>query len=168
MKMILQTIKRTAFFLVFGLTYLCNSGSSYAQAADAFTFQQLDSLQKKERKPVLVFIHTSWCRYCEAMEQTTFKNGEVKALLDEHFYFIKLNAEEKQDIILGGRRFQYRPTGAGTGQHELAQALGSKEGKVSFPTLCFLSPENEIVYQQAGFTSAKQLIKILKLLKSQW
>lgn len=142
------------------------AGSSYAQEADTLTFQQVDSLQKMEQKPVLVFIHTTWCRYCEAMEQTTFKNREVRELLEEKFYFIRLDAEEKQAIFLNGRRFQYRPTGAGTGQHELAQELGSQEGKVSFPTLCFLSPENEIIYQQAGFTSAKQLVEILKLLNS--
>jgi thioredoxin-related protein len=148
------------------LMFLCSLGSSYAQAADALTFPQLDSLQKVEQKPVLVFIHTSWCKYCEAMEHGTFQNQEIKELLEKKFYFVELNAEEKQDISVQGHTFRYRPTGTGAGLHELAQELGMIDGKISYPTLCFLNPDYEIIYQNPGFLTAKQLIKMLRALGS--
>ena len=148
------------------LLFLCSLGSSYGQVADALTFQQADSLQKMEQKPVLVFIHTSWCKYCEAMEHATFQNQEVKKLLKKNFYFVELNAEEKQDIRVQGRTFRYRPTGAGTGQHELAQELGMIDGKISYPTLVFLNTEYEIIYQRPGFLTAKQLVEMLRALES--
>lgn len=155
-------ISKTAGLLV--LIFFCSLGSSSGQDADAVTFQQLDSLQKMEQKPVLVFIHTSWCKYCEAMEHATFQNEEVKELLEKNFYFVELDAEEKQDITVKGHTFRYRPTGAGAGQHELAQELGMIDGKISFPTICFLNPDFEIIYQVPGFLTAKQLIDILRIL----
>jgi thioredoxin-related protein len=157
-------ISKAACLLV--LIFLCSPGRSSAQLADALTFQQVDSLQKIEQKPVLVFIHTSWCKYCEAMEQATFQNQQVKELLNKDFYFVELNAEEKQDITVKGHTFRYRPTGAGAGQHELAQELGMIDGKMSFPTLSFLNPDYEIIAQVPGFLTAKQLIDILKALDS--
>lgn len=158
--------KAVPFVVLVVLIFLCSLASSYAQVAGALTFQQLDSLQKGEQKPVLVFIHTSWCKYCEAMEHATFQNEEVKELLDKKFYFVELNAEEKQDITVMGHTFRYRPTGAGAGQHELAQELGMIDGKVSFPTICFLNADYEIIYQVPGFLTAKQLIDILRALDS--
>ena len=166
MKKTIKMIKGAAPILVLVLLFLTSPACSYGQKPETFTFQQVDSLQKREKKPVLVFIHTSWCNYCEAMEQATFQNGEVKELLEKNFYFIDLNAEEKQDIRVQGQTFRYRPTGAGAGQHELAQELGTIDGKISFPTLCFLNADYEIIYQQPGFLTAKQLIEMLKALES--
>ena len=139
---------------------------SYGQLKDALTFQQVDSLQRIEERPVVVFIHTDWCRYCQAMKQTTFQDEAVKIWLDSAFYFVSLDAEAQQDIRVQGQTFRYRPTGHGTGQHELAQALGTVEGKLTFPTLCFLNADYEIVYQQAGFVKASQLTKMLKMIHS--
>jgi thioredoxin-related protein len=148
------------------LMFLYSLGSSYAQVEDALTFQQLDSMQKIEQKPVLVFIHTSWCKYCKAMEQITFQSPKVRELLEKKFYFVELNAEEKKDISVQGHTFRYRPTGAGSGQHELAQELGMIDGKISYPTLCFLNPDYEIIYQNPGFLTAEQFIKMLRELDS--
>ena len=135
---------------------------SYGQEGKALTFQQVDSLQRVEQKPVVVFVRTDWCRYCRAMESTTFRDKAVAAWLDSSFYFVSLNAEDQQDIRVRGQTFRYHPTGQGTGQHELAQALGSVDGTVTFPTLCFLNADYEIIYQQPGFVTASQLVEILK------
>lgn len=140
---------------------------AYAQPEHAISFQQLDSLQKVEERPVLVFIHTDWCRYCQHMKHTTFQNEKVKACLDTAYYFVSLNAEMKDDISIKGQTFRYQPTGNETGQHELAQALGSVEGKLSFPTLCFLNESYEIIYQQLGYIRSEQLVSTLKLIKDQ-
>lgn len=157
-----KMIRNTTLFLSF--IFLWSPGSSYGQPADALAFEQLESLQKMEQKPVLVFIHTSWCKYCEAMEHRTFQDQEVKELLEKSFYFVELNAEEERDIVVKGHIFRYRPTGAGAGLHELAQELGTTDGKLSFPTLVFLNPDFEILYQRPGFLTAKDLTEILKTL----
>lgn len=126
-----------------------------------YSFSQLDSLQKTENNNIVVFIHTDWCRYCQSMKNTTFKDKRVIKLLNENFWFADLNAEEKQDITFNGYTFKYKPTGNDTGTHELAEQLGKIKGKVSYPTLCILNPDNEIIFQYNQFLSSADLLKVL-------
>jgi thioredoxin-related protein len=139
------------------------SQSALAQAGP-FRFGQLDSLQQAERRPVVVFISTDWCRYCSRMKLSTLRDERVVKQLNESFYFVSLNAEEKNDIRFLGHTFKYRPTGNETGVHELAEQLGSVNGKLSYPTLCVLNADMEIVYQHGGYLSTKELSRILSLL----
>lgn len=131
-----------------------------------YQFAQSDSLQKIEKKNIVVFIHTDWCNYCKTMQNTTFKNDSIIKLLNDTFYFIPLNAEQKNNIIFNGHTFKYKPTGANTGLHELAEQLATIEGKVSFPTLCFLNANNEIIFQHNQFINSVDLKIILTRLQS--
>jgi thioredoxin-related protein len=130
-----------------------------------YEFEQVDSLNKNEKRNIVVFIHTDWCKYCQAMQNTTFKNDSIINKLNNEFYFIELNAEEKRDITFGNHTFKYKPTGANTGIHELAEQLATVENKVSYPTLCFLNFDNEIIFQYNQFINAKDLQIILKRIK---
>lgn len=131
---------------------------------DTFRFEQLDSLQQAEKRSVVVFIFTDWCRYCGRMKLSTLRDERVVKELNQSFYFVSLNAEEKKDIHFHGHTFRYRPTGNGTGVHELAEQLGSVNGQLSYPAVCILNADMEIVYQQGGYLSAKELAGILSLL----
>ncbi len=129
-------------------------------------FDQLDSLQRIENKIVVVFIHTSWCKFCTTMKQTTFKNDNVIQLLNKQFYFVSFDVEEKDDIIFGGHIFKYKPTGLNTGVHELAEQLGSINGVLAYPGISFLNTKNEIIYQKEGYTSSKDILLILSQMKT--
>lgn len=127
----------------------------------SYTFPQLDSLQKTEQRNIVVFIHTDWCRYCQSMKYTTFKDSRVVSLLNEKCWFADLNAEEKADIIFNGWTFRYKPTGNATGIHELAEQLGTISGKITYPVLCILNPDYEIIFQYDQFLSAADLTQLL-------
>ena len=143
------------------ITLSCNASSVYAQLK-THLFTQIDSLQKLDNKNVLVFIYTDWCRYCNIMKNTTFKNENVIKLLNDKFWFVSLNAEEKQGIDFNKNLFKYKPTGNKTGVHELAEQLGTFDGKLSYPALCMLNSGYEIVFQYGGFLSVAELLKVLK------
>lgn len=145
--------------LLFGISLMiwCNS---FAQV-HSYEFEQLDSLQQVESKNVIVFLHTDWCQYCKAMQNTTFKNENIIRSLNTKFYFIKFDGEEKRKVTFKGHVFQYRPTGNGVGSHELALELASKNGQVTYPTICILNHDNEIIFQNSGFLNAKELKGIL-------
>ena len=147
----------TIIILITGLLPL----ASHSQAK-SYTFKQLDSLQTIERRKVIVFIHTDWCRYCQAMKKTTFKAKEVVKMLDEHYWFIQLNAEEKRTIQFNGQVYNFKPTGNNIGIHGLAEQLGSKDGKVSFPTVCIISPDYNVLIRYDQFISAPNFLKLIK------
>ncbi|MBO6517883.1 MAG: thioredoxin family protein [Bacteroidia bacterium] len=123
-----------------------------------FHFDQLDSLRAIEQKPVLVFIHTEWCKYCYQMENTTFTNDSLVNRVNRSFYFVKLDAETKENIRYGGHTFKFKPNGSNTGVHELAEQLGTIDGKLAYPTVCLLNQDNEIVYQYSGLLGADALL----------
>jgi thioredoxin-related protein len=152
-------LHRTILISIFLLTLQ----QGYAQLK-TYQFEQLDSLQKKEARPVVVFIHTDWCKYCAAMQNTTLQDKEVISTLNERFYFIYLNAEEKRNITMLGNIFKYKPTGNNTGIHELAEQLARTKEKVSYPTLCFLNSNYEITFKHPQFMNAPDLLIVLSKL----
>jgi thioredoxin-related protein len=130
-----------------------------------FQFEQIDSLQKVEKKTVVIFIHTDWCRYCQAMKATTFKDKTIIDKLNRNFYFIDFNAEDKRDIFFNGRTFEYKPTGQNVGVHQLAEQLATVDNKIAFPTLCFLNMAYEIIHQTTDYKNKFELEKLLTKLK---
>lgn len=127
-------------------------------------FEELDSLQNLSPKPVLVFIQTNWCRYCAQMKLTTLKNKQVIQLLNESFYFIPFNAEQKEPVFFAKHRFNYVPTGKNTGYHELAEELATINRSISYPTVSVLNSKNEIIYQYSGMLTTTEMQRLLKKL----
>lgn len=134
------------------------TGNAFSQQV---TFSELDSLLITNPKPVLVFIHTDWCKYCLGMKQVTFSDEEVQILLKEEMYFVSLDAESEEDIVFRNHRFRFQPSGRGTGVHELAYSLGNQQGELSYPTTCILNADYEIDFQFGGFISARKMKRIL-------
>ncbi len=100
------------------------------------------------------------------MEKSTFQNDVVVKVLDDDFYFIVLDAEQKETIEFHGRAFRFVPNGIASGVHELAAALATCDDGVSYPTLVVLAPDYTISLQKPSFTDAKNMIELLQKLKS--
>lgn len=135
--------------------------SGFAQMK-TYTFEEAERLVKENPKPIVVFIHTSWCKYCKMMENSTFKNPEILAALNDDFYFVPFDAESKNDILFNNHRFQFIPKGHNTGIHELATALATINSQVVYPTLTILQTDFSIVFQKHSFLSSNELLVVLE------
>ncbi|NNE14548.1 MAG: thioredoxin family protein [Saprospiraceae bacterium] len=124
-------------------------------------FKDLDSLLIEEPKPIAIFIHTDWCKYCKNMAQTTFKNQAVINTLNENFYFISFNGESKDDIEFNNQTYKYQPSGRSSGIHKLAIEIGMVDGEVSYPTFVVLDPNYEILFQYNAFLSGLEMLDVL-------
>lgn len=120
-------------------------------------FEEIKVLQQNAPKPIVVLIMTSWCKYCHAMKNTMTKDKNVTNLLNEKFYTVFLNAEDKREITFSGRNFKHR-----AGLHDLARELGTIKGQISYPTVTVLNNKNEIIYQHDGFLSPRVMFSILE------
>ncbi|SHG42905.1 Protein of unknown function, DUF255 [Flavobacterium segetis] len=125
------------------------------------TFEQAEQLSKANPKPIVVFTHTNWCKYCKIMENTTFKDSTIIAALNEYFYFISFDAETKRDIVFNDHTFKFQPNGTNTGIHDLAIVLATSDNQVVYPSLTILDKEKIIIFQQHSLISAKALLLIL-------
>ena len=146
--------------LIVWASVLTQQQSLFAQVK-IYPFEKIDSLQKVQKKNVVVYIYTDWCKYCQTMTNTTFKNDSIIKLLNNKFYFTSLNAEEKQNITFNNYTFKYKPTGVNTGTHELAIQLGTIHNETSYPTICILNANNEIIFQYPNYINHVELKKIL-------
>ncbi|HYE54161.1 MAG TPA: DUF255 domain-containing protein, partial [Chitinophagaceae bacterium] len=71
------------------------------------TLQQAEESNKKQQKPILIDLYTDWCGWCKVMDKQTYANKSVAAYISEKFYPVKLNAEQKQTIVFGGKTYQF-------------------------------------------------------------
>ena len=158
-------IRQSPLFRSFLLTAIL-VGSGWFSVANAqlkvWSFSDVDSLYAVEKKPVFYFITAPWCTYCHAMKKSTFTDERVTKMLENNFYFVELDGEKDQEIVFRGHAFNFRPTGNGTGLHELARLLGEIDGEVELPTVGVLNTDYEIVFQQAAFMDKKVMRRVLK------
>ena len=155
------TKKLLFLFIFFGCFTIYAQESKGKEVLNIFTFEEVEEIHQQIPKPILVFLYTDWCKICFGMKKTTFKNQEVIKLLNNNFYFVKLNAEEKQDITFLGKIFTYKPTGINTGMHELAVELGTIKKTIIYPTTIILNTVFEIDAQLTGLYNARKMIGIL-------
>jgi len=133
------------------------ANQNFAQL-NTHTFEQAEKLSIENPKPFVIFIHTDWCKICKMMENTTFKNKEIIKQLNQNFYFISFNAEDKKDIKFNKNTFKFKPKGTNFGIHELAELLSNQ----TYPTITILKADYSILTQIVSFTNAKTLLQILE------
>ncbi|HEU4497447.1 MAG TPA: DUF255 domain-containing protein [Flavobacterium sp.] len=133
------------------------ANQSFAQL-NAYSFEEAEKLAVQNPKPFVVFIHTDWCKICKMMQNTAFKNREVIKELNQNFYFIPFDAEEKKDISFNKNTFRFKPKGTNTGIHELAELLSNQ----TYPAITILNSDYAILTQIESFTASKTLLGILQ------
>lgn len=138
------------------LVFLLIANQNFAQLK-THTFEEAEKLSIENPKPFVIFIHTSWCKYCKMMQNSTFKNEEVIQQLNEKFYFISFDAEAKKDITFNNHTFKFKPKGKDSGIQELAEALSNQ----TYPTVTILNSDYTISTQIESFVNAKQLLNYL-------
>ena len=78
------------------------------EVLNVYSFSEVEKLHKETPKPIVIFIHTDWCKICHGMEKSTFANRKIIKTLNESFYFVKLDGEEKKDISFLGKTFAFK------------------------------------------------------------
>ena len=121
------------------------------------TVSELQVAYGKNPKPVLVDIYTSWCGWCKVMDKETYSNEKVATYINEHYYAVKLNAEQKESVEWDGKKFEYNKQNK---VNDLAVYLCS--GQMSFPTTVFLTDLNAQPATLSGYLKAKEIEPPLK------
>lgn len=136
--------------------------SSSSKAQTEYSIHQMDSLQKLQEKPMLIFLHADWCKFCHAMENHTLADKEIRKILEKDFYYIPFNGEQKEVVTVNSQRFSYIPNGKKSGTHDLAKALGTIDGQLSYPVTAILNKQGEIIFQYSGYLSKTAFITVLE------
>lgn len=118
---------------------------------------EFNKVYSKSPKPILVDVYTDWCGWCKVMDRETYEKEAVVKYINEHYYAVKLNAESKDSLEWGGKKYGYNKEYK---SNELAVYL--LYGQMSFPTTVFLPAADAQPAPLAGFLKPKELESPLK------
>lgn len=135
------------------------SNDPKASAVNWMTFEEAVEAQKTEPRLVFIDVYTDWCGWCKKMDANTFNQEHVAKLLNEKFYAVKFNAEQKEDIKFKDYTFKFVPQGR-RGYHQLAASLLNNQ--LSYPTTVFLDEEMNMIQPLKGYWPANDFYPILQ------
>lgn len=121
------------------------------------TMDEVQVAMKKKPKKVFVDVYTDWCGWCKVMDKKTFSNPEVIKYVNQNFYAVKFNAEQKDSLRFNGKMYGFSPE-----MRANTLAVELLNGQLSYPTSVVL--EENFANPQAipGYLDVKTIEKILK------
>lgn len=113
-------------------------------------------------KKIMVDLYTEWCGYCKKMDRETFKDPKVIAYINEHFYPVKFDAEQKGSLRYAKHTFKFDANRGRRGVHELAFAL--TDGRMSYPTMVYLDEKQKRIAISPGFKPGDSFMRELRFI----
>ena len=130
---------------------------AYDSVIHWMTINEAEAAMKKNPKRVFIDVYTDWCGWCKVMDKRTFSNKELARYMNEHFYAVKFNAEQKDTLHFMGKSFGFVP------QYRSNQfAAELLQGRMSYPTTVILDSNFQNPIPIPGFQDVATMEKILK------
>lgn len=148
-----------AFLLLAPIFYA--AGQDEVSRVNWLTFEEAVEKSKTEKRKIFIDVYTDWCGWCKVMDKKTFQTTAVAKVLNEQYYPVKLNAEQREDIVFKGTTFKFIEYGRG-GTHQLAAAL--LQNQLSYPSVVFLNEDFSIINIIKGYRPAPEFHKVAEFI----
>ncbi len=121
---------------------------------------------KKDGKPLLIDVYTSWCGPCRMLDANTFGDAQTAAYINANFHPVKFNAEGGDPVVYNGKSYSdpsYNPAmkNSRNGTHELTMAIAPVNGRVAYPTLVYMDSQGQVLTPVQGYMTPVQIEPIL-------
>jgi len=107
-----------------------------------YSYDEGIELANAEGKHIIIDFYTDWCHWCKVMDEKTFSVPEIETFLFKHFIPIRINADKNPKITA-----TFKITG--------------------YPSLAFLTPNNEVLGVIPGFIQHEQFLQILEYIQKE-
>ncbi|MEM6963675.1 MAG: DUF255 domain-containing protein [Bacteroidota bacterium] len=124
-----------------------------------YTLEAALEANQKDGKKILIDVYTDWCGWCKVMDQKTFTNPEVIRYVNENFYAVKFDAEQRTPITYKGKKYEFLPGGR-RGIHALAYELLDRNA--SYPSFVVLDENMNRLGIIKGYKKPKPFISALQ------
>lgn len=163
MKKTVWSISAITLLLVFlgSSAFILENEPIEESSVNWMTFEEAVEKSKSEKRKVFIDVYTDWCGWCKVMDKNTFNQEKIAKYLNENFYPVKLDGEQKEDITFRGQTYKYVASGR-RGYHELAAAL--LQGKLSYPTVVFLDEDFNMIQPLPGYQKPEAFEKVINFI----
>jgi thioredoxin-related protein len=150
-----KTLKQIFPFLLFILTILIVSPAHSQDKIKWMSFAEAMEKNKEYPKHFFIDVYTDWCGWCKKMDASTFVDPVIVKMMNENFYAVKLDAEQKDTIWFQDKAFVNPNPEGRKSSHQMAQAL--LKGKMSYPSFVFLNSGTEWLTVVNGYRKSPDL-----------
>ncbi len=154
-----KKIRLYIIFTFLPLFFLPEINKSQNNEIEWFTIEEAIKKVKESPRKIFIDIYTDWCGYCKRMEKNTFSHPVIAQILNEKFYPVKLNAEQKEPIIFQGQKYINENPGGLRSAHNFAIAI--LQGQMSYPSIAFFDEELNLITAIPGYRPPENLEPIL-------
>ena len=132
-----------------------------AQQVNWLSWEEAMTLASQEgnSKKIFVDVYTDWCGWCKKMDKDTFQNPTVATYMEQNFYMVKLDAEDKNTKEFKGQTFNFVPSGR-RGYNQLAAYL--LNGRLSYPTVVFMDEKLNLLSPVPGYQKPGPFLNIAR------
>lgn len=161
----MQAIFRILVLLIIASTLLnCSVSKSSVGKRKKPEFTSLDKLADKmatRPRPIVLFLHAPWCKFCENMKHTTFRDETVVDVLNQVYYAVSFDGMTDRDIVFNQETYHFTPTGSSSGQHQFVEKYGVVNNAITYPTVVIFNKDYSVRSQHSGFMTAQELLDVL-------
>lgn len=132
-------------------------------AVKSYPFKDLEKLQKKQARKVLVNLGTDFCNTCKVMKATSFSDTSLANYLNKNFYLVHFDETSKDTILFKGEK-TYNTSINNFPLHTLGFKLTNN--RFALPSLVVLDEELNTIDALNFYQSPERLNPILHYIAS--
>lgn len=124
-----------------------------------YSMKEVEKLQKKKPKKILVNIYAGFCNSCKVQTNTTFKDTAIANYINKHYYLVNYDAESADTVMFRGEKCFKTVV---NGYPFNSFALKATNNRLAFPTIAVLDDKQNTLDALNSFLTPNALLPILK------
>lgn len=125
----------------------------------SYNIREIEKLQKKKPKKILVNIYAGFCNSCKVQNATTLKDTSIVNYINKHFYLMNFDAESNDTIMFRGEKC-YKTVLNGYPLNTFS--LRATNNRLQFPSIAVLDDKQNTLDALNAYLTPKTLLPILK------
>ena len=115
----------------------------------------------KDAKLMFIDCYTSWCGWCKVLDNKSFSNDTISAILNYYYYPCKFDAEGKDVVTINGETYNPSAKQGRGATHELMKVIWEGQRGGGYPTMSIRKGDFKPVDCIMGFLGPDDLQPVL-------